>query len=600
MNINLVCENCNEEFSVPYKQRNKKFCGRECYFDYARKNKTIGKVKDLSIREVRNCLICNGEFEVKKANNKKLCSDECRAKWGSLEENKKIRIKKAKEALLEKYGTDNPFELDHVKDKTIKTNIEKYGHYHPMKNENFKNNILDKMKKTLSENKDEVIKKREETKEIKYGDKNFNNKEKTKNTIKERYGDFHLKKEEYIKKQKETLLKKYGVDSPFKLEKSKINNKKAIIEKYGVEFYAQSEVFKNKANENRLATISKRMDGLGFTLLSENIKKGEHAKLKCNTCNNIFESTQFFRNYEIKCPKCFPLRSNNNLNLFFEEILDRHNIIYMKNNRSLIRPLELDYYLPDYNLAFELNGNYYHSEYRGGKLKNYHLNKSKLCNEKGIKLIQIFEDEIVYKKEIVESKILSSIGRIEKNIYARKTVVKDISNLNIDDFLKSNHIQGTVNSKIKIGLYENDLLVFVVSFGKPRMDKSESTYEIYRSCSLLNTTVVGGFGKCLKFFIEKYKPKKIISYADIRWSGLNPEKTVYSKNDFKFVNNTPPNYWYVWNRKYLNRLHRFVFRKSKLVSEGFDKNKTEKEIMKERGFDLIWDCGSMKFELLLD
>ncbi len=37
------------------------------------------------------------------------------------------------------------------------------------------------------------------------------------------------------------------------------------------------------------------------------------------------------------------------------------------------------------------------------------------------------------------------------------------------------------------------------------------------------------------------------------------------------------------------------FQKSKLVKEGFDPNKTEAEIMFERGFDRIWDCGSMKF-----
>jgi hypothetical protein len=42
-----------------------------------------------------------------------------------------------------------------------------------------------------------------------------------------------------------------------------------------------------------------------------------------------------------------------------------------------------------------------------------------------------------------------------------------------------------------------------------------------------------------------------------------------------------------------------VFRKDVLVKEGYDKNMTEWEIMKLKGYDRIWDCGSLKFELSL-
>lgn len=103
----------------------------------------------------------------------------------------------------------------------------------------------------------------------------------------------------------------------------------------------------------------------------------------------------------------------------------------------------------------------------------------------------------------------------------------------------------------------------------------------------------------LKHFIKKHSPFKIETYADIRWSGVNPENTVYNKNGFSFLHITPPNYWYIDKKNYLHRYHRYNFRKDVLIKEGFSKEKTEWEIMKEKNYDRIWDCGSMKFELKL-
>jgi hypothetical protein len=43
--------------------------------------------------------------------------------------------------------------------------------------------------------------------------------------------------------------------------------------------------------------------------------------------------------------------------------------------------------------------------------------------------------------------------------------------------------------------------------------------------------------------------------------------------------------------------HRFNFAKHNLIKCGFDPLKTEKEIMDERGFLRIWDCGSRTWVL---
>ena len=116
----------------------------------------------------------------------------------------------------------------------------------------------------------------------------------------------------------------------------------------------------------------------------------------------------------------------------------------------------------------------------------------------------------------------------------------------------------------------------------------EGKYELLRFCNKLNTSVIGGASKLLKYFEKTYKPKEIISYADRRWS----EGNLYHKLGFDFVHYSEPNYFYV-NK--LKRENRFKYRKSELVKQGFDENKTEKQIMEERGYSRIYDCGTIKF-----
>jgi hypothetical protein len=39
--------------------------------------------------------------------------------------------------------------------------------------------------------------------------------------------------------------------------------------------------------------------------------------------------------------------------------------------------------------------------------------------------------------------------------------------------------------------------------------------------------------------------------------------------------------------------------KHMLIEAGFSKEQTEWEIMQERGYDRIWDCGTLKYRLAL-
>ena len=552
-NISFICKTCNKEIDKKQWYRKPIYCNSICYNNDP--NKKSGKPKDQSCWENRNCIQCGNEFEVRKKDKKTICSKECRLIW---QKNHTLeRIESTKKSFLKKYGVDSPFKLPEFQNKIKKIIHNMYGKSGPMGDIIHKKKFMDTINKKTKNEWSDIDKKRKKTKFEKYGDENFNNRKKFMETIVKKYGDFHFRLPEF-------------------LDKRRVTEKNNIL----------------KNIQNKYPDV---------TLLSDYTLSSDIHQFKCKKCGHIFESG-FYNNGPI-CRVCHPTFFDNNLHIFIEKILVENNIQFLKSNKSLISPFEIDFYLPSHKIGIELNGNYWHSEING-KGRNYHLSKTKKSYNKGIKLIHIFEDEIINSPTIVESRLKSLLGISNKKIYGRLCEVKSLGNVAKSKFLNENHIQGDSKDSIKLGLFYDTELVSVMTFSKKRkIYKKNTTYndtqswELLRFCSKVNCVVIGGFSKLLKFFIENYTPKQIMTFADIRWSGYNPISTVYFKNKFSFTSHSDPNYWYVNKKNYLKRFHRYNFIKSKLLEEGFSKNLTEWEIMKLKGYDRIWDCGSMKFEL---
>ena len=293
------------------------------------------------------------------------------------------------------------------------------------------------------------------------------------------------------------------------------------------------------------------------------------------------------------CPKCFKDKSGVEKELlnYIQSLLP--GIKIEENNRTILDGKEIDVYVPSLKIGFEMDGLIWHSDkFETGKL--YHLNKTELALEKGITLIHIFEDEWLQKNAICKSRIKSLLGIIDEHIYARKCDVKLISFLDASKFINENHLQGFAPSSINIGLYYQNELVDVMTFGKKRINvgskQEEGVYELIRMCGKLNTLVVGGASKMLKFFIRNFNPKSIITYADRRWSSGN----VYEKIGFKFTHASKPSYSYVINKK---RVNRYTLRKDILVSKyGCPIDMTEKEFCYSKGWYRIYDCGCLCYE----
>lgn len=264
----------------------------------------------------------------------------------------------------------------------------------------------------------------------------------------------------------------------------------------------------------------------------------------------------------------------------------------IKNSRKIIPPKEIDIYLPDLELGFEIHGLYWHSNANKNldNFKRIHLDKYLLAKEKGIKLIQIFEDEWNFKRDICESRILNLLGK-SKRIYARNCEFKQIENDGANNFCLENHIQGSgIGCNQAYGLYHKDELVSVMTFTKPNISKGKAKYnwELNRFCNKMGYSIVGAASKLLK----NSKLSNIISYCDLRWS----DGHLYKKLGFKEIRRSKPNYWYIKNGQ---RKHRFNYRKDLLYRElGQDipyKEITESELANFLGLYRIYDAGNLVF-----
>jgi hypothetical protein len=323
-------------------------------------------------------------------------------------------------------------------------------------------------------------------------------------------------------------------------------------------------------------------------------------------CDNIVSPSTKFKlndswNQNLK-NQGFKKTSSYEINIL--SILNKKSLV--SGDRTVLNGLEIDIYDTDLKIGFEINGVYYHSEINGGKNKQYHLNKQLVANENGIELMHIFEDEIYYKKNIVISKMKHALGiNDNKKIYAKNCNVKIINQITANDFYNNNHIQGYVPSLVDLGIYCDDVLMAAMSFNNKRnMNKehihNSNVFELTRFATSIEYLVVGAGGKLLNYFISNYKPQRIISFADRRWT-INCDNNFYTKMGFKLINTLSPDYTYVNGKiNRYQRFHKFGFGKNaikKRFPEVYDESKTEWQMMQELGYDRIWDCGKFKYEL---
>ena len=401
---------------------------------------------------------------------------------------------------------------------------------------------------------------------------------------KEKFEEFLKKfdsaKERKLFFQEQTCMKKYGVSNPSCSDEAR--NKISNVSKRKINFATSKNLITAKELANMFDkdkhTVIDVIQMLNIEIIT--FETDNHYYI---SRNNIFMLENYFSKTEMS-GKSYSEK----------ELVDFVKSIYsdeiMENTKRIIPPKELDIYIPQKNLAIEFNGVHWHDENHVDR--NYHLTKTNMCNEKGIDLIHVFEDDWLYKKEIVKSMIASRLGVYKEKIFARKCQIKEIEKDQAKIFFNENHLQGFAYGDLYLGLMFNDELIQCICINKKGWH--DGNVELTRMVTKLNTQVVGGFSKLMKHISDYIEYKSITSYVYKAW--FNGKG--YIESGFKIVKENNPSYSYVVNGR---RVHKSHFRKNKIKKmfergelKFYDSNKTEHENMIENKIYRIYDCGTMK------
>lgn len=575
-----VCPVCGERFLVPRDKLSNPnaVCSKKCQY----RGLSNGSLKK---KIVKVCEICGEEFE-SSVSNQRICNKDhyliCSV-CGT-------RFLAPRWKLLSNSQTCSP-ECGSILSK--RTYQQHYG------------------KDANPEAHDALIAKQEATMMTRYGTRNaFTNEGKelfVKDKLIEKYGvDHPMKCKEILERRNETTIARYGSSCSATSQKVKDKSIQTCMERYGVDNYAKSSAFlKQVITEPEKADNCKefRDDPESYVKLHFPDKKPTLAELS-ESCG-IRDSSVGWILDQAGHPDivsyCYSKMEDELYRFLVDQLGPDAKI--ERNTFKIITPYELDIYLPDYNFAIECNPTITHNSTIPGWSKNddpkptgYHKMKTDLCEKQGIFLFHIFGYEWSHHSEILTSMLRNILQCNTDKLYARTLILKEVSDSDSMKFLNENHRQGGAHCSIRLGLYNGQELVSLMTFSKMRKTigtgKQDTTdcYELVRFCNKLNTTVVGGASKLFKSFLRMYGPTEVRSFSD----RAHTRGSLYSTLGFKYDHTSDPGYMWVGlktDRGYARNNAQKNNIKSFLKDDSIDLNKTEVQIMKEHNFVQVFDSG---------
>lgn len=500
------------------------------------------------------CAVCGKQFELNYPYTRKTCSENCREVLAS-------------KTTKSRYGVDNAFNLPDVRTKA-KASVK-----------------------------------------AKYGADNYFQSDAGQQYLRTRWQD--PKSAQLLKEhQKATFQKHYGYDWGLQVPDIKVKARQTLLDKYGVDNISRSRYFYSKINseptdEQIGNLILFKSDPIQF-LDSLNYKPS----LKdLSSLLGIRDSSVGYLIDQLEVPQDRIKYVYSYMEDEVFEFLQSLNldIVIQRNTFKVITPYELDLYIPEYRLAIECNPTSTHNSSFGAWSvednplpRDYHQMKTNLCEKQGIQLFHIFGYEWAHKRDIIKSMISNILHNTKHVIYARNTQIKPVTYIDSYKFLEENHRQGNTVNSIRLGLYYQNELVSLMTFGKMRQtigieNTSGLTYELSRFCSKLAINVVGGASKLFAHFIKIYNPDTVISFSD-RAHTLGH---LYEILGFEQIRQSDPGYVWVrlnddtaWSR--VNAQKKNI--KSFLKDNNIDLSKTEFEIMEEHKYAAVFDSGTITWK----
>lgn len=600
-----ICEYCGKEYwwsnsFKNYKEHvhidTKRFCSAECSKNYKKEKikqtclkkygvEYISQTADVK-EKMKNAWKNKSEKELKlrqesrKQTNLKKYGVEYVSKLSEIKE-------KVKQTNLKKFGAEFYAQTDEYKEKYKQTNLKKYGVEHcsqvPKIAEKIKNSLLNKSKEEWVK----IIDKRKHTNLEKYGtesaSQNNDIKQKVKQTNLKKFGNEIAIQSDIIQsKIKQNNLEKYGVKYSIASDEVQEKIRTTNLKRYNYEYPFQSEELRKIMEENRKKTNLKKYG-------TENIIQVKEFKEKAkNTCLKKYGVP-----YNCMTENCLEVGHStiSKINLAFKNKLDKLNI---QNKLEFhIDKWSYDFLCND-KFLIEINPSYTHNssntkkrlEFMKPKDKYYHFNKTKLAYENGYQCIHIWDWD---DKEKILNILID-----KKKIYARKLILKNVSNEECNKFLNSYHLQNTCKGQtIRLGLYKDNELIQLMTFGKARYTKNYE-YELLRLCTKAEYKVIGGAEKLFKHFLIIYNPKSIISYCDnSKFSGEVYKRLNMNLKDY----GTPRKHWYhIEKNKHITE--------ALLLQRGYSqlhgdkehiKGENNEKLMLEAGYVEIYDSGQSTY-----
>lgn len=418
-------------------------------------------------------------------------------------------------------------------------------------------------------------------------------------------------------KHRKTMLERYGVENPNQVPEIRARIKKTSIDRYGdggslsvareafIAKYGVDNPFKVPEIQAKIdATMTERYGSismnLGNLLKRNNVSSKRElfdklvAYLEDKDTNCSSSSTQaYMQTTQVVLTRLLNLYGRTDLlrKGYFQSNAEKEIYDFIVNelgyeglvltgNRTALGGKELDIYLPAINLGIEHNGCYWHKH---SILNNkwQHFHKRELAEAKGIRLIQIMEDEWLFRSEIVKSVLSNAILKSNTRYFARKLTLAKVSKLDAIEFLDNNHLMGAFKSGRNIGLYDTEgRLIQIMAY---KVYKSGNIH-LERICSKRGTTVVGGVSKLLKYVTKNHDYKQVTSFVDLRYATGASLKAIGFELEnvslgFKWVKNVT-----TYNRRYCR-------------ANMDDRNLPEAAHAEELGLDKIYDAGQARWVL---
>lgn len=370
--------------------------------------------------------------------------------------------------------------------------------------------------------------------------------------------DLEKQKQLSKKRREDSCIKLFGVSSPLKNSEIKKKVQKTNLKKYG-NICSLNNTEVNKKAKNTLNTNwnnghPKRENLLHVENLNEEYVKNNFIK------NQHFLLDDFVKYYNIsythgrKLKRRWGIKVSNQLQQKSKEKaifkwLETLNIETIHNDRTILKPYELDFWFPSKHLAIEFNGLMYHSFgshrlekfntlEKESKEKYFHLFKTNECQKKGVDLLHIFENEWKdpLKKEIWKLLIQNKLG-LNTKILSKDYNIQDLSIEQAREFLYKNSLEVKEFDLAK-GIVHDQKIIAIMTFQKISNNRNwELTNFCYKLDYIIRKNILL---ELLNDFIKENNPSDIITIINRRWDTGKLQKNL----GFYLHSTLPPKLFY--------------------------------------------------------